>query len=57
MIKKYAIVFWSRDSRKVKMAVISASSESDVSHKFSEIYRHGRCEILSVTALPEEVGT
>ena len=57
MVKNYAIVFWSRDSRKVKMTVISASSESDVSHKFSEIYRYGRCEILSVTALPEEVGT
>lgn len=57
MIKKYAIVFWSLDSRKVKMTIISASSESDVSHKFSEIYRYGRCEILSVTALPEEAAT
>lgn len=57
MIKKYAIVFWSRDSRKVKMIVISASSESNVSHKFSEIYRYGRHEILSVTALPEEAAT
>ncbi len=57
MIKKYAVVSWSRDSRKVKMIVISASSESDVSHKFSEIYRYGRHEILSVTALPEEAAT
>lgn len=57
MIKKYAIVFWSRDSRKVKMTIVSASSESDVSHKFNEIYRYGRHEILSVTALPEEAAT
>ena len=57
MIKKYAVVSWSRDSRKVKMIGISASSESDVSHKFSEIYRYGRHEILSVTALPEEAAT
>ena len=56
-MKNYAIVFWGRDSRKVKMTIISASSESDVSHKFSEIYRHGRCEILSVTELPEEAAT
>lgn len=57
MMKNYAIVFWSRDSRKIKMAVISASSESDISHKFSEIYRYGRHEILSVTELPEEAAT
>lgn len=57
MIKKYAIVFWSRDSRKVKMTIVSAGSESEARHDFHEIYRHGRCEILSVTALPEEVGT
>lgn len=57
MIKKYAIVFWSRDSRKVKTTIVSAGSESEARHDFHEIYRHGRCEILSVTALPEEVGT
>ena len=57
MIKNYAIVFWSRDSRKVKMTIVSAGSESGARHDFHEIYRHGRCEILSVTALPEEVAT
>lgn len=53
-MKNYAIVFWSRDSRKVKMTVISASSESEARHDFHEIYRHGRHEILSVTTLPKE---
>ena len=57
MMKNYAIVFWSRDSRKVKMTIVSSGSESEARHDFHEIYRHGRCEILSVTALPEEVGT
>ena len=57
MIKNYAIVFWSRDSRKVKMTIVSAGSESGARHDFHEIYRYGRCEILSVTELPEEVAT
>lgn len=57
MMKNYAIVFWSRDSRKVKMTIVSAGSESGARHDFHEFYRHGRCEILSVTALPEEAAT
>ena len=57
MIKNYAIVFWSRDSHKAKMDIISADSKSDARRNFHEVYGYGRCEILSVTELPEEVAT
>lgn len=57
MIKDYAIVFWSRDSRKARMDIISADSKSAARRNFYEIYRLCKCEILSVTEIPEEVAT
>lgn len=53
MYKKYAVVFWNANSKKVHMDVFMGKSESEARHAFNECYRHGDLRILSVAEIPE----
>ena len=53
MCKNWAVTFYNKETKKVKVDMFTDANEAQARRSFRECYRHGDYVILSVVEVPE----